>query len=129
MLKKNDQKTKEIASMGAKAKNRLYPNKEWQFKKGSERARQCAIKGFAARIDKNPNTQSEAGKKSRLFENRIADSLQGDHIFKPNEICDRIVVRNGEVFFVEIKQSGRELTEKQKLFKDIVGEKYQVVHS
>jgi len=107
MLKKNDLRTKEIASMGAKAKNRLYPNKEWQFRKGSERAKECGAKGLVAILEKNPSHQAEAGKRSRLFENKIATKLEGEHIFKPNEVCDRIVIRDAEVFFVEIKQPHR----------------------
>jgi len=127
--KKDDPRTKEIASMGAKAKNRLYPNKEWRFEQGSERTRTLAAKGMAARLANNPGCQSKAGKRSRIFENEIAAKLEGDHVFKPNEVCDRIVVRDGEVFFVEIKRSEKRLTQKQKTFQEIVGEKYQVVRS
>ena len=128
-LKKNDARTKEIARLGAIKKNKLHPNKKWQFKSDEERTKKCASMGLAAVLQKNPHQHSDAGKKSRIFENEIASKLQGDYIFHPNEVCDRIVVRNGEVFFVEIKQPKRKLTAKQRIFKDIVGNKYQVIRS
>lgn len=69
------------------------------------------------------------GKLSRAHENCVASTLKGDFIFQPNEICDRIVVRDGRIYFVEIKQEGRKLTKKQKLFQGIAGEQYEVVYS
>lgn len=69
------------------------------------------------------------GKNSRKHENEVASRLQGDFIFKPNEVCDRIVVRNGKIFFVEIKQHGQKLRPKQKLFSDIVKNRYQIVYA
>lgn len=123
---------KEVARMGALAKNRLHPNVSWQFKKNDERTRQIkesASKGYAAFLAKNPNHYRDMGRKSRLHENKVAAKLKADYIFKPNEVCDRIVIRNGAIFFVEIKQPGRKLTEKQAIFQHIVGGNFQVVYS
>jgi len=128
-LMKNDPRTKEIAKMGAQARSKLHIHTKGEFQTGSKRAIKCGSMGFAALVKKNPSALSEAGKRSRHFENEVAAKLQGEHIFKPNEICDRIVVRNGEVFFIEIKQLGKKLTEKQRLFQRIVGDKYQVIRS
>ena len=68
------------------------------------------------------------GKRSRLHENQVASKLEG-LIFQPNEVCDRIVVRDGQVFFIEIKKNGKKLSEKQELFASIVGDKFQVLYS
>jgi len=98
-----------------------------EFKKGELRTLKASKKGMQARLQKYPNLQSEAGRNSRKYENMVASKLKGDYIFMPNEICDRIVVRNGAIFFVEIKRKGEKLRPKQELFKSIVKEKYEIV--
>jgi len=72
---------------------------------------------------------SKAGKKSRLFENEVAKTIQADNIFLPQEICDRIVVRNGKIFFIEIKHKGERLRPKQSEFQEIAKDKYEILFS
>jgi hypothetical protein len=75
---------------------------------------------------------AEMGRKSRLYENIVAERIKNsyDILFKPNEICDRIGVRNGKIFFIEIKnksnKSNAGLTTKQRLFKNITKNKYLI---
>lgn len=73
---------------------------------------------------------SEAGKKSRIYENEIAKTIKGDKIYLPCEVCDRIVIRNGEIFFIEIKRKGRgrKLRPKQEEFRKIAKDKYEVIY-
>ncbi len=97
-----------------------------EFKKGDERASINGKKGMMARLSKNPNLQSDAGRNSRKHENLVASKLEADQVFMPSEICDRIVVRNGDIFFVEIKRKGQKLRPKQELFRSIAKEKYEV---
>ena len=72
--------------------------------------------------------QSEAGKKSRYYEQKIAKNIQADKIYLPSEVCDRIAIRNGEIFFIEIKRKGQRLRPKQKEFKEIAKEKYEILY-
>ena len=76
---------------------------------------------------KNMN-HSDAGKKSRYYENKIAKNIVADKIYLPNEVCDRIVIRDGKVFFIEIKRKGQKLRPKQKEFKEIVKKKYEILY-
>lgn len=78
---------------------------------------------------KNMN-QSEAGKKSRYYENKIAKTIVADKVYLPNEVCDRIVVRDGEIFFIEIKRKGQRqrLRPKQKEFSEVAKEKYEILY-
>jgi hypothetical protein len=68
------------------------------------------------------------GKRSRLHENEVAAKLTG-LVFQPNEVCDRIIIRDGQVFFIEIKRHGQKLTEKQGLFQSIVKDRFQILYS
>jgi hypothetical protein len=71
---------------------------------------------------------SKAGKKSRLFENEIAKNIQADRIFLPQEVCDRIVVRNGKIIFIEIKHKGERLRPKQSEFQELAKENYEILY-
>ena len=74
--------------------------------------------------------QSNAGKNSRLYENMIAQKLNNiyDKVYLPNEVCDRIVVKNRKVQFVEIKRKNKiKLTQKQKEFQDITKNDYIIL--
>ena len=85
-----------------------------------------------AQMNNDSEIQRKRGRKSREFENIIAErlKLENDYVFLPYEVCDRICIKDGSLFFVEIKQpkrvSGRgyeyfPLTEKQLLFRRLVG--------
>ena len=70
------------------------------------------------------------GKKSRFYENIVAERIKNsyDFLFKPNEVCDRIGIKNGEIFFIEIKnrlnRCNFRLTKKQRLFRSFVKHNY-----
>ena len=70
---------------------------------------------------------SRMGKKSREFENKVASELLYEHLFLPQQVCDRIAVMNGKVKFIEIKHKGEKLRKKQAEFRELVGEDYIVV--
>jgi len=75
--------------------------------------------------------RSDAGKNSRLYENEIAKNIVADKVYYPNEVCDRIVVRNGKIYFVEIKRkdtAGQRLKPKQIEFKEIAKDNYEVIY-
>lgn len=73
--------------------------------------------------------QSEAGKRSRIHENSVAAKIasQYDHFYLPNEVCDRIGIRNGRIYFIEIKQKWSKLRPKQAEFQSAVGSSYIIV--
>lgn len=74
---------------------------------------------------------SKAGRKSRLFENKIAETIKADKVFLPQEVCDRIIVRDGKIIFVEIKRKDKRqqrLKPKQKEFKKIAKDSYEVIY-
>jgi len=78
-------------------------------------------------MKKTRNDFSEMGKKSRYYENLIEKKLVSrfDMMFKPYEVCDRICIKNGEIFFLEIKnKNNQRLTDKQRLFKNIARERF-----
>jgi hypothetical protein len=89
-----------------------------------EEAKKFGKIGFIKLIEKNPNALSEMGKKSRQYENEAINVIKNkfDHIFLPNEVCDRIAMKNDKIFFIEIKRNERhsKLTEKQTLFKELI---------
>lgn len=68
------------------------------------------------------------GKLSRFYENRTAAKLDYEEIFLPQEVCDRIAFKNGEIVFIEIKRKNGKLTPKQQRFKELVGEKFIIVY-
>ena len=89
-----------------------------KFKKGDARA----IEARKLRSPTPKEKLAEMGRRSRLHENMVAKQLQKDfeHLFLPNEVCDRIGVKDGKLFFIEIKQNGCRLTEKQQTFQSLV---------
>ena len=70
---------------------------------------------------------SEMGKKSRIYENLVEQKIKSkfDLMFKPDEVCDRIGIKDNKIFFIEIKNiKNKRLTEKQREFKNIAGSTY-----
>ena len=74
---------------------------------------------------------SMMGKLSRKFENEMAEKIKGnyDYMFLPQSVCDRICIKNGKIFFIEIKKGKDKLKEKQKEFKKLVGNKYIIIRN
>lgn len=126
-FKPNDPKTKEIASKGAKVKNEKYPEhyRRWLFKKGEPKTKEMSKKAVLARHKKHPDLYTlygSWGKKSRKFENRIAESIKNeyDKIFYVASVCDRIALRGTELIFIEIKKLGQDLRPQQKEFAEAI---------
>ena len=122
-FKPNDPKTREIASKGAKAKNKKYPEhyRRWLFKKGDPRTKEMSKKAVLARHKKHRDLYelySSWGKKSRKFENQIAERIKSeyDKIFYVASVCDRIALRGTELIFIEIKKPSQDLRPQQKEF-------------
>lgn len=65
--------------------------------------------------------QSKFGKLCRIYENEIANKIKSeyDKLYYPSSVCDRIGVKDGKIFFIEIKQKGRRLSQKQQEFQKI----------
>lgn len=76
----------------------------------------------------NISVLSNAGKNSRIFENKIADGIKNDYdaMFLPQEVCDRIAFKDGKIYFIEIKHKGEKLKPKQLQFSQLV-DSYKVV--
>lgn len=122
-FKSNDPKTKAIASKGAKAKNRKYPEhyQRWLFRKDDPRTKEISRQGVLARHKKHPNLHefySDLGKKSRAFENQVVERIKHeyDKIFYVASVCDRIALRGTELVFIEIKKPGQDLRPQQEEF-------------
>lgn len=122
--KKGYEKTKnKLRSEEIRKKRSDKLSERWKNPKEKENFLKALEKGR-----RNMN-QSENGKKSRLYENEIAKTIVADKIFLPNEVCDRIVVRNGEIFFVEIKRKkSQRLRPKQREFREIAKDRYEVIY-
>jgi hypothetical protein len=119
-LRKSDIRNSKLSE----AMRKRWNNPEFQ-KKHLERLRKYNEK-------RTKESFAEMGRKSRLYENIVAERIKKsyDVLFKPNEICDRIGIKNGELFFIEIKnktnKSNAGLTKKQRLFKNITKERYLI---
>jgi hypothetical protein len=76
--------------------------------------------------------QSNAGKHSRIYENEVLENHKNEFTenFHPNAVCDRIAVKNGEIYFIEVKRKegpGSELSEQQQKFRKIAKDKYLIL--
>jgi hypothetical protein len=99
----------------------------WKSKEYREKFKKC-MKGTRAWSKEH---LSEMGKRSRIRENSTIENIrcEFDRIFLPQEACDRIAIKNGELFFIEVKDSKQKLTPKQKELKEIAKHNYIVIRS
>lgn len=60
----------------------------------------------------------------------MADDLRrkGFEVFSPTVVCDRIAVKDGQVWFVEFKKRGQELRPGQQRIRDLMATNYMVVY-
>ena len=74
---------------------------------------------------------SKMGKKSRERENRVIESIKDQYhkIFLPQEVCDRIAIKDGKIFFIEVKSLKQGLSPKQEIFKKLTKNRYIVIKS
>lgn len=78
-------------------------------------------KRMLEKLNKNRNTNySEMGKKSTYYENIKSKEIEKefDLMFKPNEVCDRICIKENKIIFIEIKGKNKALSHKQKVFRE-----------
>ena len=102
--------------------NKLWENPEWKkqaLKRSSEQ-----IKKFNESLTKEQLSKhrSEAGKKSRLYENTVGERIKSkfEQLFLPSVVCDRIGIKNGKLIFIEIKKAKTEkLKPNQEKFRKI----------
>lgn len=147
VFKKGDPATIEAARKGGLASPQ-------RFKKDSEYTREMALKAasrsrrtqdlnpeersriakvaHAALVEKHPDHQRQAGRRSRVHENAVADRIREDydHLFLPTEVCDRIGIKDGKIFFIEIKNGsgkGQKLKPRQELMQSFANESYVVI--
>ena len=102
-------------------------------KLGSEKIRRnpkLSIPGGKARIKKITREQQSAfGKLSRKRENAAIKEIESqyDHIFLPQEVCDRIGIKDGCIYFIEVKKKGESLREKQEMMMRFARDNYIVI--
>lgn len=130
-FKKNDRKTREAARKGGLARTKQYkqnPNtnplkqlwKDDRWRKKLIKQGKQALKERRANKEEFRKQCSEAGKNSRKYENMALNKLkeQYDKIYRPSDIFDRLVIKNGQITFIEIKKHpDQKLRPKQKEFK------------
>ena len=123
----------EVSSKGAISRNKLYGNplaKLWKNKDFRQRQKIQGKKYLKEYRSKFTDEEwkkfcSNAGKKSRKFEKIVAKKISKNFskIFEPFRVCDRIAIKNNQIYFIEIKKSTKDkLKPKQKQFKKICDE-------
>lgn len=85
-------------------------------------------KNIKLMVQRNPNFCSDAGKRSRFYENKFIESIKNDFdlLFFPTEVCDRIAIKDGKIYFIEVKRKREKLRKKQQQFKDFAKENYLI---
>ena len=80
-------------------------------------------------MNSNSEVQRRRRYKQMKMEQDASNSLrkEGWEIFSPTIVCDRIGIKNNEVFFIEFKKPGQILTENQNKIKELV-KNYKIVH-
>jgi len=128
-FKKNDKWTVECARRGYAAAKKKDENFGKRFKKDDQWTIECRKKSHRTR--RRLGHYSKMGRLSRIRENVVARQLNKEYekMWLPQEICDRIVIKDGKLFFIEIKRNKGELTENQRKFREIIGKNYIVIRS
>jgi len=54
-------------------------------------------------------------------------AFQGYAVFSPTAVCDRIAVKDGQVWFVEFKKGRQKLRPGQQIIRDLVPDRYLVI--
>jgi len=127
--RKNDRWTSECGKRGNMVVLKKYRKLGRVFKKNDPWTIKCREKSHETR--RNLGHYSKMGKFSRFYENKAAKQLNSsfEKVWQPNEICDRIAIKNGRVFFIEIKTGDRSLSPKQEEFRRIVKSKFIVLRT
>jgi hypothetical protein len=112
-------------------KERSINKTSLQNRNKKERKRIAGLGGKKVAIENSKRMKSgqasRMGKKSREFENEVAESLDYEIMFLPQSICDRIAVVDGNPILLEIKHKGQKLSPKQKHAQKLLGMYYKVI--
>ena len=80
-------------------------------------------------MNSNSEVQRKRRYKQMAMEETAAQKLRiaGWKVFSPTVVCDRIGVKDGEVFFIEFKKRGQKLTQNQGEVKELAKDRYIIV--
>ncbi|MDE1850300.1 MAG: hypothetical protein KGH54_00710 [Candidatus Micrarchaeota archaeon] len=80
-------------------------------------------------MNSNSEVQRRRRYKQMKMEEDASEKLrkEGWQVFSPTIVCDRIAIKDGQVFFVEFKKAGQKLTENQEKIKNLANDNYCVV--
>jgi len=131
-----DQDAREHGRRGALASNR-NPEKRKKISKTmkkkweTEEYRKLFRKSMKNSKAWSKEHLTKMGQMSRKRENAVIENIRSDYdkIFLPQEICDRIAIKDGKMFFIEVKGPKQQLRPKQKEFKDIAKNRYVIIKS
>ncbi len=131
-----DQDPKEHGKKGALASNKNKKKYEKSSKTMKEKWKDEEYrKVFKKSMRKTKAWSKEhltkMGQMSRKRENAVIENIRPDYdkIFLPQEVCDRIAIKDGKMFFIEVKGPRQQLRPKQKEFKEITKNRYIVIKS
>lgn len=83
---------------------------------------------------KNLRHDSEMQRKRRYNQMMVEETKvrelesEGWVVFSPTAVCDRIGIKDGQVYLIEFKKKGGELTSGQKVVKDLVPYMYKIFY-
>ena len=118
----------EAGRLGALKRNKMYGNPMLDPVAAKKTGYSSGKAGIASHKNGRmaKGQASMMGKLSRIHENKVASNLPYKEVFLPQEICDRITIKDGKILFIEIKQKGQILSEKQEKFRSLVGNNYRI---
>lgn len=76
------------------------------------------------------NILGARGAHSRVrYEHKLSDILrsEGFEVFDPREVCDRVAIKDGQVFFIEFKKLNQVLRPAQEKVRVLVPDIYKVI--
>lgn len=78
----------------------------------------------------DPIKQSKRRREQLRREERMATRLRHDgyEVYSPTVVCDRVAIRDGQVFFVEFKKAGQKLRAGQQRVRDLVPARYLTIY-
>ena len=129
MFKKKDEKTLNAGRKGGLKTQEIHPETKKYLELGR---RGQTFKKFNSNVEHQRN----AGRMSRVWEQKVADMLtrEFDRVYLPQCICDRICIKDGKITFIEIKKikhidfkKPKDLTPLQEEFKNFCN-KYGYAH-
>jgi len=84
-------------------------------------------------IENLMNSNSEVQRRRRYKQMQMEEEAviklkkKGWDVFSPTVVCDKIAIKNNQVFIIEFKKPGQNLTENQEKIKNLV-DNYRVIY-